>query len=215
VPQCIGCHNVYEKDTKGFDLLTNTPARGTWVEYAGKNFARPPVLGISEKVGSKVVTAMPGMVMTIDRESFKKGTGTSFHRLFAPASGHTTVREARTCKSCHNNPLAIGFGEGELSYRISGVSGTWEFKPRFALNVNDSLPEDAWTGFLKEAEGPNSTRSWLRPFTVKEQKRILEVGSCLTCHDGKSKVMDRALEDFEQALNNRRQVCILPSWLIY
>jgi quinol-cytochrome oxidoreductase complex cytochrome b subunit len=215
VPQCIGCHNVYEKDTKGFDLLTNTPAHGTWVEYAGKNFARPPVLGISEKVGSKVVTAMPGMVMTIDRESFEKGTGTSFHRLFAPASGHTTVREARTCKSCHNNPLAIGFGEGELSYRISGVSGTWEFKPRFALNVNDSLPEDAWTGFLKEAEGPNSTRSWLRPFTVKEQKRILEVGSCLTCHDGKSKVMDRALEDFEQALNNRRQVCILPSWLIY
>lgn len=212
VPQCIGCHNVYEKDTKGFDLLANVKTRGTWVEYAAKNFARPPVLGISEKAGGKVVTAMPGMVMTIDRESFEKGKGTSFHRLFAPASGHTTVREARSCKSCHNNSLAIGFGEGELNYRGSGASGTWEFKPRFALNVNDLLPEDAWTGFLKEAKRPNSTRSWLRPFTVKEQKRILEVGSCLTCHDERSRVMDLALEDFEQTLNKRRQVCILPKW---
>ena len=45
VPQCIGCHNGFEKDTKGYDLLTNKPTSGTWVEYAGKNFARPPVLG--------------------------------------------------------------------------------------------------------------------------------------------------------------------------
>ena len=49
VPQCIGCHNAYEKGTSGFDLLTGKATKGTWVEYAGKNFAEPPVLGISEK----------------------------------------------------------------------------------------------------------------------------------------------------------------------
>ncbi|NEW81831.1 MAG: hypothetical protein GZ094_05665 [Mariniphaga sp.] len=210
VPQCIGCHNVYEKESPGFDLLTNKPTKGTWVEFAGKNFAGAPVLGISEKKTGKVVPVMPGMVLTIDQESFAKGAGKSFHRLYAPASGHTTVREGRSCKSCHNNPLAIGYGDGELTYKISGSSGKWEFKPRFALNEHDALPEDAWSGFLKEAKTPNSTRSDLRPFTVKEQKRILEVGSCLTCHEEKSKVMDWALMDYQHALAKRGKQCILP-----
>ena len=140
------------------------------------------------------------MVLTIDKGSFPGGAGKSFHRLFAPASGHTSVREVRSCKSCHNNPSAIGYGDGELTYKISASAGKWFFEPKFALNTYDSLPEDAWTGFLKEAGAPNSTRSWLRPFTVKEQKLILEVGSCLTCHDGKSRVMDLALDDFEHTV---------------
>jgi cytochrome c553 len=200
VPQCIGCHNAYEKETSGFDLLTGKTTKGSWVEFVGNNYPEPPVLGISEKTESKVVTTMPGMVMTIDKESFRKGSGKSFHRLYAPASGHTTQRESRSCKSCHNNPLAIGYGRGELVYQISGNKGKWSFNPMFALNENDSLPEDAWIGFLKEAKAPFATRTTLRPFTVAEQKRILQVGSCLTCHDEKSKVMDRALDNFEQSL---------------
>ena len=155
---------------------------------------------------------MPGMVLTIDQESFEKGNGKSFHRLYAPASGHTTVRESRNCKSCHNNPLAIGYGDGELIYKIFGAAGKWEFVPRFALNENDALPEDAWIGFLKEAKSPYSTRTDLRPFTVKEQKRILEVGVCLTCHDEKSKVMDMALEGYQKAVAGRAGKCINPVW---
>jgi len=207
VPQCIGCHNSWEKNTPGFDLLTGKPTSGSWVEYAGKSFAEPPVLGINEEGGGKVVTAMPGMIMTIDQESFTMGKGNSFHRLYAPASGHTTQREGRNCKSCHNNPLAIGFGRGELRYDHSRTSGQWTFEPRFALNENDHLPEDAWVGFLKEAKSPYATRNGLRPFTVKEQMRILEVGSCLTCHDEKSKVMERALENFQQTLAGRNKKC--------
>jgi len=155
---------------------------------------------------------MPGMVLTIDQESFAKNKGKSFHRLYAPASGHTTVRESRNCKSCHNNPLAIGYGDGELIYKILGTAGKWEFKPRFALNENDALPEDAWIGFLKEAKIPYSTRTDLRPFTVIEQKHILEVGSCLTCHDEKSKVMDQALGNYQQTLVRRSAKCIITAW---
>ena len=212
VPQCIGCHNAYEKETSGFDLLTGKTTKGSWVEFVGTNYPEPPVLGINEKPEPKVVTTMPGMVMTIDKESFEKGAGKSFHRLYAPASGHTTRRESRSCKSCHNNPLAIGYGRGELVYQISGNSGKWSFNPMFALNENDSLPEDAWIGFLKEAKAPYATRSTLRPFTVAEQKRILEVGSCLTCHDEKSKVMDLALENYEQTLAKRSSKCFFPEW---
>ncbi len=212
VPQCIGCHNGYEKGTSGFDLLTGEATKGAWVEYAGKCFAEPPVLGISEKSESKVVTAMPGMILTIDKESFEPGKGKSFHRLYTAASGHTTQREVRGCKSCHNNPLAIGFGRGALEYRVSGKTGRWEFKPRFALNENDLLPEDAWIGFLKEGKSPYSAMKDLRPFTVKEQKRILEAGSCLTCHDDKSVVMERALSDFELTKKKCTAHCILPDW---
>jgi hypothetical protein len=155
---------------------------------------------------------MPGMVMTIDKETFEKGSGQSFHRLYAPASGHTTQREGRSCKSCHNNPLAIGYGRGELIYDISGKTGKWSFNPMFVLNENDNLPEDAWIGFLSEAKAPFATRTSLRPFSVAEQKRILEVGACLTCHDEKSKVMEQALEYYEQTLAKRSLKCISPDW---
>jgi multisubunit Na+/H+ antiporter MnhB subunit len=208
VPQCIGCHNSFEKETAGFDLLTGKITKSTWVEFAGKSLAKPPVLGINSAT-NQVVTAMPGMVMSIDKESFEKGKGKSFHRLYAPTSGHTTQREGRSCKSCHNDPLAIGFGRGKLIYSVAGNTGSWTFEPRLALNPNDNLPEDAWTGFLKEAQPPFATRDWLRPFNVSEQKRILEVGVCLNCHDEKSKVMDQALENYEQTLVGRSKKCVL------
>jgi len=208
VPQCIGCHNSFEKETAGFDLLTGKTTKSTWVEFAGNSFAEPPVLGVNS-VTNQVVTAMPGMVQSIDKESFEKGKGKSFHRLYAPTSGHTTQREGRSCKSCHNNPLAMGFGRGELNYSVAGNAGNWTFEPRFALNPNDNLPEDAWTGFLKEAQPPFATRDWLRPFNVSEQKRILEVGSCLNCHDEKSKVMENALDNWERTLAGRSKKCVL------
>jgi len=208
VPQCIGCHNSFEKETAGFDLLTGRTIKGTWVEFAGKNLAEPPVLGINSAT-NQIVTAMPGMVMSIDKESFENGKGKSFHRLYAPTSGHTTQRIGRDCKSCHNNSLAIGFGRGELNYKVTGNIGRWTFEPRFALNPSDNLPEDAWVGFLKASQTPNSTRIWLRPFSVEEQKKILQVGSCLTCHDEKSKVMDSALDDFEKTLAQRSRKCVV------
>ena len=208
VPQCIGCHNTFEKETVGFDMLTGKRTKGAWVEFAGKSFAEPPVLGVNTQT-NQVVTVVPGMVVSIDEGSFEKGKGKRFHRLYAPTSGHTTQKEARSCKSCHNNPLALGFGRGELIYKITENAGSWTFEPRFAPNENDHLPEDAWTGFLQEAQPPFATRDWLRPFTIAEQKRIMEVGACLNCHDEKSKVMDWTLNDYEQTLAKRSKKCIL------
>jgi multisubunit Na+/H+ antiporter MnhB subunit len=208
VPQCIGCHNSYEKETAGFDMLNGKRTKGVWVEYAGKTMAEAPVLGINTET-NQVVTTMPGMILAIDIESFEIGKAKSFHRLYAPTSGHTTQKKARSCKSCHNDPLSLGFGRGELIYKVSGNIGNWTFEPRFALNENDHLPEDAWTGFLQEANPPFATRDWLRPFTVAEQKRILIVGACLSCHDEKSNVMDQALEDWEKTLVRRSKKCVL------
>ena len=57
-----------------------------------------------------------------------------------------------------------------------------------------------------------STRDDVRPFSVEEQRRILAVGACLTCHQGDSPVMRGSVKDFEAALARRRPGCLRPVW---
>ncbi len=185
-PQCIGCHNEFDKNSKGYDLLDKKFVKGEWVEYVGNFLADLPTLGVREIENGKIEPAIPGMILTIDKESFYssdelKSSDESliFHRLFSPASPHTTSTKGRGCKSCHNDPLALGYGRGDLVYEIVNGSGIWTFKPEFAANKYDGLPEDAWIGFFQESSSVNSTRTDFRSFSVEEQKQILTVGACL------------------------------------
>jgi RNase H-fold protein (predicted Holliday junction resolvase) len=57
-----------------------------------------------------------------------------------------------------------------------------------------------------------STRDDVRPFTAEEQRRILAVGACLTCHEGTSRVMQRAIADFGATLARRTGRCVVPVW---
>jgi len=220
VPQCIGCHNVYEKKTPGFDMLENRDKMGTWVEFTGKFYADAPVLGVDERQemtdskSKRISTFTNGMVLSIDLQSFdsKSETNEVFRRLHAPTAAHTTVRQGRTCKSCHNNPLAIGYGRGIMEFISGGKTGKWKFTPQFAPNKHDGLTEDAWMGFLGEAKGLTSTREGVRPFNITEQKRILEVGACLTCHEEDSKVMLATLDDFDGLLNRLTVKCKKVVW---
>jgi quinol-cytochrome oxidoreductase complex cytochrome b subunit len=211
VPQCVGCHNSYESRTKGFDMLKNTSRKGTWIEYTSEGMAEPPALGINNTDKSKkngiIGTFTPGMILTIDKGSFGKDKGTSFHRLYAPASAHTTQRVGRGCKSCHNDPLAIGYGRGKLTY---SDKGTWSFGPLYKNNKYDSLPEDAWIGFLGERKDQAATRLGMRPFNLMEQKRILTAGACLTCHDASSSVMKQSLVDFDKLIREKSSQCVMP-----
>ncbi len=210
-PQCIGCHNSYESQTMGFDMLKNSTRKGTWIEHSTEGMAELPVLGINAadktKKNGVVSTFTPGMIMTIDKGSFSKGDKTVFHRLYAPSSAHTTQREGRSCKSCHNDPLAIGYGRGNLFY---SESGKWTFDPLYQNNKYDGLPEDSWTGFLQERKDQASTRIGMRPFNLAEQKRILTAGACLTCHDATSNVMKRSLLDFDKVIRESNKRCVMP-----
>ncbi|MCX6270287.1 MAG: hypothetical protein NTU44_03535 [Bacteroidetes bacterium] len=209
VPQCIGCHNAYEKETLGDNMLTGRPEQGSWVEYKDKFLADKPVLGIREK---KIVTMTPGMIMSIDIGSFTGKPETINRRLYAPASGHTTLAKGRSCKSCHNDPLAIGYGRGILTYQVTGKTGRWKFEPRFTAKKADSLPEDAWIPFLKERKDISSTRLNIRPFSIEEQHRILTVGACLTCHKENAALMIQSQDDFQKTLQKRIANCVLPVW---
>ncbi len=216
IPQCIGCHNTYDPKLRSYDLLDNKMVQGKWVEHLGVFMAEPPTLGIVEDGQNRSIkTFVPGMIMTIDESGFPQDvteSDQSFFRLFAPLEAHTINKKGRDCKSCHNNSLAIGYGRGELKYDISDSKGHWIFEPAYENEPNDGLPQDAWIGFLKNYKRIPATRSNARPFDLLEQKRILTVGACLTCHKDDSVVMKAAMDDFEYILKKVSASCVLPGF---
>ncbi|WP_298493752.1 hypothetical protein [uncultured Algibacter sp.] len=219
-PRCIGCHNEFDKEEpSAFDLLDKKYTKGQWKEYVAEFSSSLPAMGVRENSeGKHIEPAIPGMIMTIDLNSYtQKTTGESllFHRLYAPNSPHTTTKEVRDCASCHSNSATLGYGNGTLVYDIKGNSGEWVFTPEYALNSHDNLPEDAWIPFLKKVDKKtiNSTRTDFRPFTVQEQKRLLLVGACLQCHKDTSKVMRQAIEiGLDPILKEISKECIMPKW---
>ncbi len=214
-PTCIGCHNEYDQDERGYNMIENHEIKGSWVEYIGEYNAKLPTLGIrrTEKK-TEIIPVLPGMIMTIDLHSYTedKNDATIFHRLYAPAAPHTTSAKGRSCVSCHNSSLALGYGEGELRYEIKDGKGTWKFKALYQKDPNDGLPADAWVDFMQTRDGKVSTRSNVFPFGVDQQQRILTVGACLTCHDENSDVMQKSLNHFDNLLKKRSKKCILPKW---
>lgn len=212
---CIGCHNSYDEKAKGYNMVDMSEITGTWIEESGNFTAKLPALGLrNTEKGNEVVPVIPGMVLTIDKKSFTNNSkdSTIFHRLFAPVAPHTTSAKGRNCTSCHNNPVALGFGEGDLDYIIQGEKGEWKFTPEYEITPQDNLPGDAWTGFLKNRTGMVSTRKNVVPFNIEQQKKILTVGSCLTCHKENSKVMKESLSKFDHQLQNLNSGCVLPDW---
>ena len=215
--RCIGCHNQFDEGKPGaFDLLDKKYVTGQWEEYVAEFSSSQPALGVREHDGEELIEpAIPGMIMTIDKGSYKgePGEDISFHRLYAPNSPHTTTKEVRDCKSCHANSATLGYGMGTLNYIIKNNKGLWEFTPEYALNSYDNLPEDAWIPFLKNVHDSvvTSTRTNFRPFNVKEQNRMLLVGACLQCHKDNSEVMKRTLKlGLDPILQEVTEECILP-----
>ena len=212
VSHCIGCHTEYDPQLEGYDLLENKDIVGSWNETPSDFYVDYPVLGVRrEKSGKEVIdTFIPGMVLTIDK--FKNQNKKIFKRLFAPTFSHTINKEGRSCKSCHNNPLALGYGKGKLVYDVSKIKqGKWKFEPQFTNHKEDNLPKDVWIGFLKTRDETSTTRTNTRPFNIQEQKRILLAGACLTCHHENSQVINQCLIDFDNSLTRISKKCVLPS----
>ena len=216
-PQCIGCHINFEPDSPGYDLLENKKDNGTWREYAGGFFAGQPTLGVTENPEIKEIKpAIPGMVMALDKSAFSEkyhGSETEFFRLFAPAEPHTISKKVRDCKSCHNSSLALGYGRGELNFNTINGRSYWTFESEYEVSKQDGLPQDAWIGFLEERNDRVSTRIDFRPFNLEEQKRILTVGACFTCHKEDSEVMLQSLDmEFELYLKKLSPECKVPEF---
>lgn len=217
-PRCASCHTRFEPKGRGFDLLAGREVQGAWEETSGAFEAVPPTLGIRYATtagGARqavVDTFVPGMIIQLDRNrDSRRPADVVFERRYAPLAPHTIRRDARSCVSCHNDPVALGYGEGVLRYQASGGAGRWSFTPKHGALPQDGLPADAWIGFLGASHDAGANER-IRPFNPDEQRRILDAGACLTCHDGASAVMRDALVDFDATLRRRSPRCAVPAW---
>jgi hypothetical protein len=212
-PQCTGCHVEYNKTAPGFDLLDSKRVQGTWEESAGGFFAELPPMGVYRyKDSSTVTSAVPGMIMTLDKSGYhgNEKSGTEFFRLFAPSKPHTTMAIGRSCTSCHNSANALGYGRGELKFVADPDNPHWTFESEYEY-AEDGLPLDAWIPFLGERDDVVSTRLNFTPFTIQEQQRILTVGACLTCHDQNSELMLNSISvNFEEVKKAMTKECLEP-----
>lgn len=193
--KCISCHNTFDKNKVGFDLLDRKEVSGTWTEMLAEFNVSLPALGVKEYKNKKSIEcAVPGMIMTIDHKSFDSTAviHESFYRLFAPNKPHTITKNVRSCKSCHLNSYTLGYGSGKLLFE----NNNWSFTAKLEKNINDNLPEDAWIEMFTKLDKNKdySTKENFRPFNINEQKKILEVGKCLQCHKENSDIMLRSLD---------------------
>jgi hypothetical protein len=217
-PRCNSCHTGFDPGAPAYDWLADADVRGAWREKGGDFRADPPTLGVREVQGAggrtpaSVETFAPGMVMTLNLPGSPPSEGRTLSpRLYGRVEPHTTQKGSRSCRSCHNEPAALGYGRGRLSYARTPGGGRWRFQPEAALAA-DGLPADAWIPFLGQRQGVHSTREDVRPFSVAEQRRILAAGACLTCHEGHSRVMREALRDFKGTLARTSPRCLVPVW---
>ncbi|HPD63891.1 MAG TPA: hypothetical protein P5050_00845 [Bacteroidia bacterium] len=206
VARCIGCHNEFNPDVKGIDNLSGKKTKGSWIEYGGEFVTGVPTLGVEQSGKTKkIVPLMPGMVMSMTKLNSKDSF---FKRLYAPAYSHNTIRPAMNCKNCHLNPISYGYGKGEFVFTKNAEYLKVEFVPYYVSSHFDQLPADALIPFRKAAEKQSITRNFIRPFTSDEQEKILLAGSCLTCHEENSAVMNESLTNFEKVLARRSKKCL-------
>ncbi len=202
-PQCLQCHTQRGSD-------------GLWHEIGGDFRAELPPLGVRGPAPGRIEPFAPGMILTLGTEVVDMGRAFPpalvkqgrFERFFSPVEPHTTALKGRSCASCHNDPLALGVGRGVL--RLEPEDETqWVFEPALGA-ARDGLPADAWTGFLEPPRPRSTTRSDARPFSPEEQRRILRVGACLTCHDATGDETDPIYRSFEQSLERVTPRCVVP-----
>lgn len=218
-PQCISCHTSFNPNVEGWDHLANRDTRGTWEEVAANLRADPPVLGVERVTAEdgsahdRIATFAPGMIMTLAPTMRNAPKENEFHRLYAPVAPHTIVTKARGCRSCHNDPLALGYGRGTLTYDTTDAPGVWRFAPEFPASEEDGLPMDAWIGFLDEPPAGLSTRTNTRPLSLDQQRRVLLVGACLNCHQETRSEVARVFADFRDFRRYLSPRCVLPDWI--
>ena len=218
-PRCSGCHTTFDPTAKAFDHLAQREVSGAWNERGSDYRAAPPTLGITGSGASaRIETFVPGMVLTIDRNRAPgRPPDNVARRLYARAFAHTITRGSRSCESCHTDPEALGYGRGALKYKAGPDGGRWSFVPALPASSFDRLPADAWIPFLGEAPAPAGgigpgTRPDVRPLTRDEQRRVLTVGACLTCHKGDSAVMRDSVRDFASVMKRVTTKCVMPRW---
>ena len=106
----------------------------------------------------------------------------SFDRFtMAAINPHTTQKEGRSCADCHSSTRTVGLGEGSLFVK----DGQVQFVP-LDKGVESAAGQTVGFDAFVALDGQplqHGSRADLRPFNGDELRRILQIGSCVRCHD--------------------------------
>ena len=223
VTSCVGCHTQWDAAGRRRDHLSGDERAGAWVEYDAAPRSAPPTLGLLARDGrEEIVPFAPGMISTLNPPALATptklpasaaallGPQTLWLRAFAPVVPHTTQRRGLACADCHLDPEVLGYGRGRLSLTEERGALRWRFEPEAAAAPQDGLPADAWIGLL-DGRGGVSTRTAARALSPEEQRRTLEVGACLGCHEPGSAAGRELYAHFRQRRPRAGPMCRVPA----
>lgn len=187
-PTCASCHVRYDPSATQWSFAASAPVPGAWRETSEGFDWAPPTMSVTAE--GRIYPAVPGMIMDLDAR--EAGGPLRSVRYYAPLDPHTTRTKARSCASCHRDPVALGLGTGALEIDATGV----RFRPAAPTPEDPHLAQDGWTTLYPKRPGVG-TRPGLRSLTANEQHRVLRVGACVTCH---AKATDPVWGDFDRSL---------------
>jgi hypothetical protein len=192
--QCYGCHLTYRESGRQVDWLTGVASEGSWEEKRGYARFENPALGIRGS-GSRVYPLSPCQVFFSYDGKGERGDVRPFKFLSVSAfDPHTTAKPSRSCRECHGDPKALGFGGGPVA------GGEREDNGAPAPGPAKDFPLDAFLDSTGETLQTNP-HDGTRPFTRAEVASILFVNLCVGCHDDYG---DKIYEDFEKSKRRYR-----------
>ena len=100
-----------------------------------------------------------------------------------------------------------------VNYVVNSKTARWEFTSYYANTPQDGLPQDAWIGFMKDINGKTrySSHDYFFPLDLKEQKKMLEVGACIHCHQKDDQFLKRLTNgEYQNMLKTRKNTCVIP-----
>ncbi len=127
-----------------------------------------------------------------------EGAGTEGQKAIdiSPVQPHTIQKEARSCESCHGNPVAMGYGieEGKLysdpskPYIVDLTTADGKIIPKIFKTQINSIPNlnHDWSRFItekgKQLQTVGHHFKLSRPLNNEERSRLDRRGVCMSCH---------------------------------
>ena len=185
-PQCFGCHDLRGQGGQMWDFAADGPRPGVWSERRDVYRFLEPILGVDSRgqitpftPGCQVSLSvldqngqpLPGQWMTRQKGGPAGGTVVS-----TPLAPHTTRLEVRPCQACHQNPRALGLGDGPMPLDGAGPESL-DAPAQSGLN-------HGWAALTTVDGRPlqDQTHQGARPLNAAEIGRTLAFGRCLPCH---------------------------------
>ena len=114
----------------------------------------------------------------------------------APVQPHTIQKEARSCESCHGNPVAMGYGieEGKVyadpskPYIVDLATADGKIIPKIFKTQINSIPNlnHDWSRFItekgKQLQTVGHHFKLSRPLNNEERAKLDRRGVCMSCH---------------------------------